>query len=113
MSKLHSAPPSARSIGFRRSSNPRPILSSSRSSVKSPSRLTFSARRSAGATWFSASPGNTRPPTAATAPGYGYREDGLVSYILALSETARYSVYLQVNARDTDELDVQRVIDSL
>ena len=58
MSKLHPAPASARSIGFRRSSNPRPILSSSRSSVRSPSRLTFSVRRSAGATWFSASAGD-------------------------------------------------------
>jgi hypothetical protein len=44
---------------------------------------------------------------------YGYREDGLVSYIHALSKDERFLVFLQVNARDTDELDVERVIDSL
>ncbi|RKQ88363.1 hypothetical protein C8N24_6405 [Solirubrobacter pauli] len=43
---------------------------------------------------------------------YAYRDGGLVSHVYALSENMRFSVYLQVNARGNETLDVGRTLES-
>lgn len=44
---------------------------------------------------------------------YAYQIDGLETYILALSEDAKSMVFMQLNAREGEGLDAERVISSL